>query len=270
MFTTPFLGLRGLGIKKGGRLSKILLYDLETSPLVSYTWGIYDQNVVEVVEDFQILCFAWKWLGDKKINVVAQPDFKEYKPGVNDDFRVVEALWDKFDQADIIIAHNGDSFDQKKTQARMMAHDMEPPSPYAQIDTKKIAKRYANFTSNKLDHLGEALGLGRKLDNGGFETWKGCLVGDKKAWKLMTTYNKQDVALLEQVYLKLRPWISNHPALNVLDGRPESCPKCGSGPLESRGTVKLNKTSIARRFRCKSCGGWSQSRKAEPSQVRYV
>ncbi|CAB4182994.1 Ribonuclease H-like domain containing protein [uncultured Caudovirales phage] len=251
-------------------MAKILLYDIETSPIISYNWGIWDQNAIEVIEDWQILCFAYKWLGDDGVTVVGQDDFRSYTPGVNNDFMVVAKLWQLFDEADVVIAHNGDSFDQKKAQARMMAHDLTPPSPYKQLDTKKIAKRYAAFTSNKLSDLAKKFGIALKDDPGGFATWKGCMAGDAPSWAKMKEYNRQDVVVLEELYLKLRPWINSHPAMNILDGRPEACPKCGEGPLEKRGTLKINSASSVQRYRCKSCGGWSQSRKNTKSDVQFV
>ena len=30
---------------------RILLFDIETSPLISYTWGIWEQDVIEVKEE---------------------------------------------------------------------------------------------------------------------------------------------------------------------------------------------------------------------------
>ena len=54
---------------------KILIVDIETTPLTSYTWGIYEQNVIKVVKDWKILCFAYKWLGEKNTEVVSLPEF---------------------------------------------------------------------------------------------------------------------------------------------------------------------------------------------------
>jgi hypothetical protein len=250
--------------------AKVLVYDIETSPIVSYNWGIYEQNAIEVIEDWQILCFAYKWLGDKKTYVVAQNDFQGYKKGVNDDYQVVKRLHELFDEADVVIAHNGNKFDQKKAHARFLANGLTPPSPYKQIDTLQVARRYAAFTSNKLDDLGVKLGVGKKAPTGGFATWKGCLSGDSKAWNTMKKYNRQDVVLLEKIYLKLRPWITNHPAMNVLEGYLDACPKCAGGPLQKRGTLKLNNGSTVQRYQCMANGCWSQSKTVDKVPVRYV
>lgn len=247
--------------------ARILLWDCETSPLITYSWGIWEANAIKVIKDTQILCFAYKWLGDKTVKVIGQDDFKSYKPGVNDDKHVVKAIWELFNEADVVIAHNGNSFDQKLAQARMMVHQLPPPAPYKQIDTKLVARRYARFTSNKLDDLGLALSLGQKLETGGFATWEGCLAGQQSAWNKMKKYNKQDVALLEQVYLRLRPWISTHPAVEQADI--PVCPRCGSSKLQSRG-YRINSTTRTKRYQCSNCGGWSRGIKTERISISAV
>lgn len=247
---------------------KILLWDCETSPLITYAWQIWEANAIKIIKDTQMLCFAWKWLGDKKVQVVGQDDLKGYKPGVNDDTALIKALWALFDEADVIIAHNGVSFDTKVAQARMMVRGLKPPSPFKQIDTKTIAKKYGRFTSNKLDDLGKALSLGQKLDTGGFATWEGCLAGDKKAWAKMKRYNKQDVSLLEELYLRFRPWIDNHPALNVLTGKPESCKNCGGTKIYAGMKYRATNTNLYQYFRCADCGANLKSRIPEKINER--
>lgn len=254
--------------------ARTLIYDIETSPIISYNWGIWQQNAIKVVEDWQILTVAWKWLGDKKVQVIGQDDFKDYKAGVNNDKSITKLIHELFNEADIIVAHNGDSFDQKKCQARMITHDLPPPSPYKQVDTKKLAKRYGAFTSNRLADLAKQLDVSLKGSAGGFETWTGCLAGDKKAWRKMKQYNKQDIPPLEELYLKFRPWHTAHPAVNVMNESPDACPKCGvAGRMHKSGT-RTTKTNTYRRYQCQACGGWSQQRTPDtrqtPDRMKYV
>lgn len=246
--------------------TKILLYDIETSPLISYTWGTYEQNVIRVIEEWYILCFAYKWLGEKQTHVISLPDFPSYSKHPKDDKHVVKALHKLFSEADVIIAHNGDKFDQKKSNARFIFHGLKPPEPYRTIDTLKVARKYAAFTSNRLDALGDFMHLGRKAETGGFDLWLDCMAGKKEAWRKMKKYNKQDVVLLEQVYYTLRPWIDNHPAAT---DKPDACPKCGHTVLMSRGW-RVTKTTRYRRFSCNNCGGYSNFRVGEKSKVILV
>lgn len=242
--------------------SRVLVYDIETSPNLAYVWGKYDQNVISFKEEWFMLSFGYKWLGETKTHVVALDDFDLYRTDQHNDFGVVQALWKLFDEADIVIAHNGDKFDQRKANARFMYWNFKPPQPYKSIDTLKIAHKYFAFNSAKLGDLGEYLDLGGKADTGGFSTWLGCMKGDSAAWAQMKKYNKQDVVLLEKVYLKLRPWADNHPAMNLLEDRPDACPKCGGTDLQSKGVTRT-KTQTYRRYRCYSCSGYCSARVAE-------
>lgn len=231
---------------------KTLLFDIETSPNLAHIWGIWEQNAISVERDWFILSYAFKWLGEKKITARGLPDFGLYRKEPNNDRELVKSLWKLFDEADIIIAQNGDAFDIKKANARFVEHGLKPPSPYKTIDTKKVAKKYFKFDSNKLDELGRHLGVGRKIHTDK-ELWLGCLRGDKKAWQKMLEYNKQDVILLEEVYLKLRGWITNPP--QVADYG--QCPNCGEHHLQKKGKRRV-RNGWKQMYQCMACGAWSQ------------
>lgn len=235
--------------------TKILFYDIETAPILGYTWGKYEQNVLGIKQEWYMLSFSAKWQGGKTI-VKALPDYQLYKKEPHNDRPLVRDLWELFDEADIVIGHNSNKFDNRKSNARFIAHGLTPPAPYKTVDTLKIARQYFNFTSNRLDDLGKVLGVGRKVKTGGFDLWLKCLAGDSKAWALMKKYNKQDVVLLEEVYLKLRPWANNHPNLANFTGT-AVCPKCGSSQIQFRG-YSLTQVAKYRRFQCTKCGGWGK------------
>lgn len=236
---------------------KILLYDIETEPNLGYTWGKYEQNVIQFKNEFKLLSFAYKWLGKKTVHCIARPDFKD-----KTDKSLVEALWHILDEADIVIAHNGDAFDQKKSNARFLECGLPPPSPYVTIDTKKVAKKYFMFNSNSLNDLGRNLEVGTKFKHQGFDLWLGCMAGKRAAWAIMKKYNKQDVVLLEKVYLKLRPWINGHPNVNADYEKVAYCPKCGGDSLKSCGITRTKTTSY-RLYRCNDCKGYCKSRKSQ-------
>lgn len=248
--------------------AKILIYDIETSPIIAYTWGVWQTDVIEVLHDWQVLSVAWKWLGESTSHVIGQDDFNDYKPGVNNDIHVIEKIHELFDEADVVVAHNGNSFDQKKVQARMAIHGMMPPSPYKQVDTKLVAKRFGAFTRNNLKHLANDLQTrNKKGDAGGFETWQGCLAGSKTAWKTMKKYNKQDITTLEDLYLKLLPWMQNHPNIANIIGSEEACPKCGSKNIHYRGYARTNVCTY-HRIQCQDCGGWGRERLSDKDMVK--
>lgn len=248
---------------------RVLVYDIETSYTEGAVWGLYDQNVAYVLEEPYIISVAWKWLGESKTNVIALPDYsKTYKNNKKDDSALVHVLWELFNEADIIIAHNGNSFDQKWTYGRFLIHGINPPSPAKYIDTLLISRSKFKFNSHKLNDLSKYLGLGEKEDTGGIQLWVDCIKHNKpEAWKKMCKYNKKDVILLEKVYLKLLPFITNHPNMGLMSGYTRACPNCGSEKMQKRG-FSYSRIGQYQRFQCLDCASWSQSLLNSDSQIR--
>ena len=237
---------------------KILFYDIETSPNLSYTWGIWEQNVIAVEREWYMLSFAYKW-NDGKTQVCALPDFKLYKKDPTNDLELVRKLWELLSEADIVVAHNGDAFDNKKANSRFLFHGLPPPEPYKTVDTLKVARKYFKLNSNKLNDLGKLLNLGQKVQTGGFETWLGCMNGDPASWKIMCRYNKQDVELLYKVYQKIQGWMTNHPNVNLYSEQADSCPVCGGKHIQKRG-YGFTKLGKYQRRQCTDCGAWGRER----------
>jgi uncharacterized protein YprB with RNaseH-like and TPR domain len=233
--------------------AKVLFFDLETAPCLGWTWGMYEQNVIDLKHSWFILSLAYKWQGKKKITVRALPDFK--RRDREDDSGLVRELWGLFDEADVVVAHNGDKFDIKKSNARFIKHGLKPPAPYKQIDTLKMARKKFAFVSNRLDDLSAYLKVGRKLPHTGWSMWKRCIEDDDpKAWRMMRRYNAHDVRLLEAVYDRLAPWDSAHPNLSLYSDSP-GCPCCTSIKIQRRG-FNVARTRRTARFQCTDCGHW--------------
>ena len=243
-------------------MAKILFFDIETAPNMSYVWGQWQQDVIDHVQEWYILCFSYKWEGEKKTHVVSLNDFDLYSKDLENDLNVVQKLWELLDEADIVIGHNSDAFDIKKANARFAYHDLGPPSHYQTVDTLKMARRHFKFNSNRLGHRGEHLGLGGKEVTGGFQTWAGCMKGDAKAWATMKKYAKQDVDLLVDVYELLRPWATNHPNRNVIDATSHACPTCGNTKLQKRGK-RRTRTMTYQTYQCQRCYSYCRSRLAD-------
>jgi DNA polymerase III epsilon subunit-like protein len=223
---------------------------------VGLTWATYDTNVIEVVEDWYILAFSATWLDSDETIVRSLPDYPLFKTDHKNDRLLVEELWGWLDQATHVVAHNGDSFDIKKSNSRFLIHGLAPPSPYKSVDTLKIARKHFKFTSNKLDALGQALGCGRKLKHSGKQLWIDCMAGDEAAFAQMAEYCKQDSDLLKAVYLKLRPWATTHPNLTFMTRQHDACPSCQSPNTTHRGW-NYSRTGKRRRIQCQDCGAWS-------------
>ena len=231
--------------------SKIILYDLETSRTAVEGYGSrWDFKVVKFIRQSELMCYSWKELGEKNVHFVSRYDFKTYH-----DF--VESLRELLHSADVTIAHNGGSFDDKMANRFFVTEGILPPKPRKTVDTRREAKRWFRFESNKLDDLGDFLGLGRKQTIGYADLEDDFMSGNpsRKTVKLMKDYNDQDVRLLERIYIKLRPFMATHPNLGDLGGVDGICPKCGSGNLHKRG-FNRKRSGITQRYQCQSCGGW--------------
>lgn len=248
--------------KQPKQTAKILLHDIEAGPNLGYVYGKYDQNVVQFHSEWELMAYGFKWLGQRAVESYAQDQYSEED--------LLSIAHEAMSEADVVVAHNGDNFDQKKLNAKFLEYGFEPPVPYRSVDTLKIARRYFAFNSNRLGDLAEKLGVQRKQQLGGFATWIACIEGDQKAWDKLKRYNKQDVRVLEDVYLRMLPWIDNHPAVNILNDVSDGCPKCGSTNLILVPKPKLNKTTTVDRYQCTGCSGYSYSRKSNPTDTRFT
>jgi predicted RNA-binding Zn-ribbon protein involved in translation (DUF1610 family) len=235
---------------------RTLLIDVETFPALVYVWRIYEDSAIKVVENTSVASFSAKWLNGSQVTK-AISDYSGYRPGKRDDRKLLKDLWTLLDEADTVVAHNGDRFDVKKINSRFIIHGMVPPSPYKTVDTLKEARAVSGHDSNRLNELCRQWGIGQKVRTGGHDLWFDCLGGDARAWKRMKKYNAHDVfPLLEGAYLRLLPWMKKHP--NVSAFRDEAvCPRCGSSKIQSRGK-QVTSTRTYQRFQCSECGGWSR------------
>lgn len=233
---------------------KILIFDIETSPNIAATWGTWEQNVIWIEKEWQMLTFAYKWYGERNVKVKAIPDYGTSKS----DKQLVKDLWNLFDEADVIVAHNGDKFDIRKANARFLLHGLPPPSPYRTIDTLKIARSRFALNSNRLNDIAEALGIGMKESTGGAQLWRDCMAGKPEAWKCMKKYNRHDVVLLEKVYEAMRPWMKSHPNMGVTcDGT--VCPFCSSTRLQKRG-FGYTQAGTYQKYTCLDCRAWPKGK----------
>lgn len=242
---------------------KILVMDIETAPILAFVWSKWNNNIYnneQFVHDWFMLTWAVKWMGEDKV-YSGKLTSKEAKN--EDDKRIVKELADYMNEADYVLAHNGDKFDFPRINSRLALNGLKPISPYVSIDTCKLARRNFGFTSNKLDDLLKQFGLSGKTSTD-FSLWRRCVEGDLTALKEMESYNKNDVVILEKLYMVLRPYIKGLPNLvqSVTGmGKDKACAVCGSTDLKHDGYYRTN-ANIFNSYRCNSCGGFSRGRKS--------
>jgi RNase P subunit RPR2 len=228
-----------------------------------YVWGLMRNDFItpdKVIKDWNVISWSAKWLGDSKIMSAVQTKKEAI---ARDDKRITKKLWSLFDEAEILIAHNGRRFDIKKINTRFYMNDMGVPSSYLVIDTLIEARKNFAFSSNKLDYLGELMISKKKLSTD-FQLWKDCLAGNVEQLKRMQAYNDMDVRLLEEVYLEMRPWMKSHPNIALmLNGKGDSCPTCASTDIKENGAYYTTQANQYVSYRCNNCGAISRSMQGE-------
>jgi hypothetical protein len=234
--------------------AKILLVDIETAPSLGYYFDLWKEgNIINTKANWYMLSFAYQWLGEKSVKTFALPDYPGFRANMENDKYLCRDLWKLLDEADVVVAHNGDRFDLPKANARFLVHGFSPTRPYKTVDTLKIARKHFRFESNRLDSLARALGIGAKLPNTGTHLWLSCMAGQAKAWKKMREYNAHDVRLLAAVYDRLKPWATNHPNLSHLSRNPAACPTCESTKTKQNGW-KFSASGKKAQHLCRDCG----------------
>lgn len=226
--------------------AKILMWDLELTPMSVYSWTLWPTSIpIGSIQDTQmVMCWGARWYGQKKVMVA---DHREGR------YEMLARIHTLLDEADFVVSWNGQSFDTKHINREFLEAGMRPPSPYKEIDLMRVVKKNFRFASNKLDHVAQQLGVGSKVSTD-FGLWKLCMAGDEKAWRKMLRYQRQDVNLLVQLFELLLPWIKfPHPVTDEDD----ACRNCGSKNLQKRGrAMTLNGTY--QRIQCQDCGTWGR------------
>lgn len=232
---------------------KRLIWDIETSPNVVLSWRVgYKINIDNdnILKERSIICIGYKWEGEKEAHILT------WDKEQND-----KAMLAKFlkiaDQADELVAHNGDSFDMPWFKTRCLYHGLQCFPTYKTVDTLQWARRQFYFNSNKLNYIAQYLGIGAKLHTE-FGLWKAiCLRNCKKSLKLMSDYCKRDVILLEKVWARLAMATPHKTHIGVMHGGEAwSCPRCQSEDVKKNKTRVSALGTLRHWMKCNSCGGY--------------
>jgi len=229
---------------------KRLFFDIETSPIVAYTWRVgWKLNIGtdNIIQDWKIICISYGWEDEDKVHTLTWDKNQCDKQMLIDFIKIANT-------ADELVAHNGDRFDIKKIRTKCIYHRIPMFPNYRTLDTLKKAKSGFTFNSNRLDYIAKYLGVGAKLEHEGFNMWVKCIQGDKDALADMVKYCEMDIVVLQDVFLVMQSYIKQNQHVGTLNmGRKCDCPSCGSSDVTY---LKLNVTSLGtpkRQFECDVC-----------------
>jgi uncharacterized protein YprB with RNaseH-like and TPR domain len=244
-----------------------LFFDIETSLQEAVVWGTGKQYVGpdNITRTHGIVCVAWKWEASKHTRCLT------WDENLCDKAMLTEFV-DVMHSADEIVGHNDDRFDTPWIRTRCLLHGIPMSPDFISIDTLKASRSKFRFPmGNRLDSIARFLELGRKLPTG-LDLWKSVLAGDAASLRKMVAYCKHDVALLEQVWGMLTPYL---PVKTNRARHMHECPECGSADVivckhrtTAQGYQKVQ-------FQCKRCGKFhtvAQSRydKAKEAAASYA
>jgi len=219
---------------------RVLIYDIETSYNIVTSWSIGKVylNEKDIVHPKKIICISYKWLGEDEVYNLSWDENQ-------DDKFLIEQFVEVLNEADLIVAHNGQKYDLPFIKTRAFIHGVPMLVNYKQFDTCQLARRKFRFANNKLDNINREAGLPPKLKTGK-ELWdKVILNNDKEALDQMIEYCDQDVVSLEALYNKMKYWDNPKFHKGVQDGGDKTTsPITGTKELEHVKTITTNRGTI--------------------------
>lgn len=180
---------------------KLLVVDIETMANLSWTWGVWQQDIApsQIVKHKRTISWAAKWVGKPAIYFASEFH--------NDRDDMVRRIWHLIDDADAVVGYNSKRFDIKHLNTEFDMLELGPPRAFQHIDLLTIARREFAHGSNKLESIAQRLGLGAKREHEGFALWVKTEARDPDAWEDMRMYNMNDVLLTEKLFERWRSWI---------------------------------------------------------------
>lgn len=230
---------------------KRLYFDIEVSPNIVFSWNVgYNLNLDynNIIKERAIICICYKWEHEATV--------KSLQWNNGDDSKLVKEFATLLDSADEVVGHNSDKFDIKWLRTRCLFHGVPVQHKIQSIDTLKLSRKGFRFNSNRLDYISKFLGIGKKLDTGGFDLWKRIVLdNDKVSMVKMIEYCKKDVILLEKVYKKLEKYVEHKSHKGIAVGKHKcTCPTCTSNNVVSNGNRITASGTKYKKMQCLDCG----------------
>lgn len=182
----------------GNGFFRVIGFDLETTSLSGMIGRVLACSFIDIgatdADDK-----VWTLRGD-------DPEFRHEDP-INDQ-KLVAAIRDNCELADIIVGHNSKLFDIKFLNARLIHWNERPYIPGWSLDSMWVV-RSALRTSSKLDNVQKHLGLPESKTPVDWDTWARAQAGYRKAMDEVVVHCEQDVKVLAQAMRRLKPYVRN-------------------------------------------------------------
>lgn len=227
---------------------KRLFFDIEKSHYLVKLFSIGKVRWVDygkIVKHSEIICISYKWQYEDKVHTL---DWRIGQRAMLKEFVKVMA------EAHELIGHNIVDFDLKELRTHCIQHGVLMFPTYRTLDTLKKARKFFRFPSNKLDYISTHLNNEGKLEHEGEQLWYAVEDGDEDALKRMISYCERDVAITEDSFFVMSPYIDHNNNFSVLTGGGKwHCPECTSENVMMFRTYSTPLGIIRREMKCKEC-----------------
>lgn len=226
---------------------KILALDIEASNL-SADFGI-------------VLTFGSKVVGEGKVEVLNILDYTD-KGGdlIKAEKGLLKDVTKRMLDADVWLGHYAVYYDIPFLNTRLLYHGLPVlPANHPLIDTWRVSRNRLKLRNNRLATISDFMKTEDEKNAIKPEQWIRALGGHKKSMDYIVEHNRRDIVVLEEVYLRLRPLVLDHPNMTLPDGRGE-CRNCGSDKLQRRGR-HTTKQSQYWKYQCQDCASWQRGSK---------
>lgn len=223
---------------------RILSWDIEASNLAA-DFGI-------------VLCVGFKEIGKGKATVYSLLDYTNGGDLIKAEKQLLKDVSTRLLDSEVWLTHFGTYYDIPFINTRLLYHNLPilPPS-FPHVDTWKTARGKLKLRNNRLNTISEFFRTKDSKNAIKPEQWIRAMGGHEPSMAYIVEHCRRDVLVLEEVYLKLRCLVGDHPNLAV---NREHCGVCQDGKLIKRG-FHLTRTRKYQRYQCNGCGAWSKGSK---------
>ncbi len=234
---------------------KVMVYDIETSQVRADVWGTgkqyirHDQLVDGPEGETRIISIAWKYVGEDEVYALTWND--------GCDKEMMQEFMAYYNRCEMVIGQNNNSFDNKLVATRAAKHGLFLNRFVKSFDIYRKAKQVFRLPSYSMKFMAKFFGLTLKLSHEGILMWKMIQYGTdaqkKEYLQKMVDYNVGDIVTTEELYMKMRPYLSTVTHKGVSADKPRwSCPITGSLDVELYNTLYTEAGTVQRILFCPS------------------
>lgn len=244
---------------------RVLFYDIETSPMLVWTFMIGQKVSLQhgqIEKESKVISIQYKFEGDEHAKALHWD--RTGNPSEGDDSSMLEEFVHILNSANVVIGQNSRSFDQKVLNWRLNVLNLTPVTDVVMLDTLTLARNSFRAPSNKLDYRSSVYGFGGKHKME-FQDWIDVVKGDDKKLQKMLKYGIKDVEDTQKLFWKELPYYRSLPiSLAALVKEPKeakpSCPRCAAAK-QKKFDVYPTASGNKLRFTCRGCGHiWKDSK----------